>query len=276
MIRGVRSGVGEAAPSPYDVAAGDEAHSLRQAQGLAAAVAAAPAAVVLVVLLFLVGPVVAVPAAVVLWGALGALVWRRGPAAVLGGLGATAADPVGHARLHNLTESLCVAAGLPKPSLFVVAEPAPNSLTVGLARPSACVVVTSGLLEQSSRMELEAVLAHELSHIRRGDMAVSTVVAGGLGPLFAVAPGLAGGLSRRLLEGREAAADVAAIGLTRYPPALVSALERMRDAPAPAARAPVVALLWNVVHAGPPGRSRPGPTGPADSAEGRIEALLEM
>jgi hypothetical protein len=82
-------------------------------------------------------------------------------------------------------------------------------------------------------------------------------------------PGAGRRLAERLLGGREAAADVAAVGLTRYPPALASALERMRDGAGGAPRsAPAgAALLWNVA---------PVPAGAADSVDVRIGALLEL
>lgn len=268
MIGGV-TGVGAAAPSPYEVAAGHEARGRRRALGLVAGATAPGAVVVLVVLLVLVGPVEAVPAAVVLWAGLIGLLWRAAPGVVVRGLGAQPADPAAFARLHNLTESLCVAAGLPKPALLVVADDSPNSMSVGLSRRSASLVVTSGLAAQLSRLELEAVLAHELSHIRRGDVAVSAAAGATLGPVLRVAPGAGRRLAGRLLEGREAAADVAAVGLTRYPPALASALERMRDGSAgKTGRGPAgAALLWNVA---------PVAAGPADSVDVRIESLLEL
>lgn len=263
------TGVTAAAPSPYEVAAGHEARGRRRALGLVAGATAPGAVVMLVVLLVAAGAVVAVPVAVVVWAGLVGLLWRAAPGLVVRGLGAVPADPESMARLHNLTERLCVAAGLPKPALLVVADDSPNSLSVGLSRRSACLVVTSGLAARLSRLELEAVLAHELSHIRRGDIAVSAAAGATLGPVLRVAPGAARRLAERLLEGREAAADVAAIGLTRYPPALASALERMRDGAPGGGRAgpPAAALLWNVA---------PVPAGAADSVDVRIEALLEL
>jgi heat shock protein HtpX len=268
MIGGV-TGVAAAAPSPYEVAAGHASGQRRRALGLVAGATAPAAVVVLVVVVLAVGVVVAVPVAVVLWAGLTGWLWRAAPGLVVRGLGAEPADPDRHARLHNLAESLCVAAGLPKPALLVVADDAPNSLSVGLSRQSACLVVTSGLADKLSRLELEAVLAHELSHIRRGDIAVSAAAGATLGPVLRVAPGAGRRLADRVLEGREAAADVAAVGLTRYPPALVSALERMRDEAtgAPGRGPSGTALLWNVA---------PVPPGTADTVDVRIEALLEL
>ena len=74
------------------------------------------------------------------------------------------ADGPEYARYHNLVEGLCIAAGLPKPRLYVVDDPAPNAFATGRNPKHAAVAVTTGLLEKMNRVELEGVLAHELSH----------------------------------------------------------------------------------------------------------------
>ena len=171
----------------------------------------------------LVGLAVAVAAAV---GAIAFLV-ARADAYVLGRLGATPADPTAHARFHNVVEGLCVAAGLPKPALHVVeGEDAPNALAVGREPRSASLVATSGLLEKLTRIELEGVLAHELIHVKNGDTSVSTIAVATVGR---VAPGL---VAKAVGGPRETLADVTGVSLTRYPPGLISALEKLRDDPA--------------------------------------------
>src|SRR5207244_11096421 len=77
-------------------------------------------------------------------------------------------------RFPTLVEGLCVAAGLPKPELYVVDDDAPNAFSTGRSPAHASLAVTSGLLQKLSRVELEGVLAHELSHIRSGDIVVTT------------------------------------------------------------------------------------------------------
>jgi heat shock protein HtpX len=146
----------------------------------------------------------------------------RADAMALRRIGAMPADAGAHARYHNLVEGLCFAAGLPKPSLYVLEDPALNACSVGRDPKHASIVVTTGLLENLSRIELEGVLAHELSHIKSHDIAVSTLAV----PLALVAPGLA---ARAIGAHREALADVTGVSLTRYPPGLISALERLRD-----------------------------------------------
>src|SRR5436189_6244634 len=88
---------------------------------------------------------------------------------------AVPADPVEYARYHNLVEGLCIASGLPKPRLYIVDDPAPNAFSTGRNPKHAAIAVTTGLLEKMNRVELEGVLAHELSHIRNYDILVSTL-----------------------------------------------------------------------------------------------------
>ncbi|HVT77607.1 MAG TPA: M48 family metalloprotease, partial [Acidimicrobiales bacterium] len=85
------------------------------------------------------------------------------------------ADPTEYARLHNLVEGLCIAAGLPKPRVYVIDDPAPNAFATGRNPQHAAVAVTTGLLEKMNRVELEGVLAHELSHVKNYDILVSTL-----------------------------------------------------------------------------------------------------
>ena len=66
-------------------------------------------------------------------------------------------------------------AGLPKPRLYVVDDPAPNAFATGRNPKHAAIAVTTGLLEKMNRVELEGVLAHELSHIKNYDILVSTL-----------------------------------------------------------------------------------------------------
>jgi len=147
-------------------------------------------------------------------------------------------------RYHNLVEGLCVSAGLPKPELYVIDDDAPNSFATGRDPSHGAIVVTTGLLEKLSRMELEGVMAHELSHIRANDTLVT-----GLGTALLGLP-LPGALANRLLgslvgRGRERDADLGGVRLTRYPPGLAAALENIRrsgPASLPASRA--TAHLW--------------------------------
>jgi heat shock protein HtpX len=177
------------------------------------------------------------------------------------------ADPEAYRRLHNLVEGLCIAGGLPKPRVYVVDDPAPNAFATGRNPKHAAIAVTSGLLEKLDRVELEGVIAHELSHIRNYDILVSTLAVtlvgfvalltdvairmmwwnGGRVPrqgdhrdganplallgfvLLIFAPIIARAMQATISRRRETLADVSAVQLTRYPPGLISALEKLRD-----------------------------------------------
>ena len=64
---------------------------------------------------------------------------------------------------------------MPKPRLYIVDDPAPNAFSTGRNPKHAAVAATTGLLEKMNRVELEGVLAHELSHIRNYDVLVMTL-----------------------------------------------------------------------------------------------------
>jgi heat shock protein HtpX len=160
-------------------------------------------------------------------------------------LRAQPADPRRFPRYQNLVEGLCEELGLPLPKLWVVESGAANALALGRNPAEATVVVTTGLLNLLNRVELEGVLAAELSHIRSssarlGSTAVLLGGAGGLllearrrggGPLLEVAGWALVALTplRRLAVPveRHVLADEGAAYLTRYPPGLSSALRKL-------------------------------------------------
>ena len=170
-------------------------------------------------------------------------------------------------RLHNIVEGLCIAGGIPKPRIYIVPDVAPNAFATGRDPAHASIAVTSGLLEKMNRVELEGVIAHELSHVRNRDTLVMAIVATLVGvlvlladwtlrgffwgvggrrrdssggsagavlvlvglvaaifmPIFAQVMQLA--VSRR----REYLADASGVQMTRYPPGLISALEKLKE-----------------------------------------------
>ena len=179
------------------------------------------------------------------------------------------ADPEQYARYHNLVEGLCIAAGLPKPRLYVIEDDAPNAFATGRNPRNAALAVTTGLLAKLNRVELEGVLAHELSHVKNYDLLVSTLAvtmvgivallsdfalrflwwggprhrddrsgnSGGPAAIFAVlgmvllvvTPLAARIMQFAVSRRRESLADVSGVALTRYPPGLIAALEKLRD-----------------------------------------------
>ena len=176
------------------------------------------------------------------------------------------ADPVEFARYHNLVEGLCIAGGIPKPRLYVVDDDAPNAFATGRDPNHAAIAVTTGLLAKMNRVELEGVLAHELSHIKNYDILVSTLAVVMLGvvtlladlsfrfmwlsghrrsdrrdagpqsilAVFGLVLILVGPIVAKLMHfaisrRREQLADFSAVELTRYPPGLIGALEKLRS-----------------------------------------------
>jgi heat shock protein HtpX len=87
-------------------------------------------------------------------------------------------------RLYNLLENLCISRGIPMPKLKVMDSDALNAFATGLNRRQYSVTVTTGLLNALNDQEIEAVLGHELTHIRNGDvqlMVIAVVIAGVIG-----------------------------------------------------------------------------------------------
>ncbi|QQG38338.1 MAG: M48 family metallopeptidase [Candidatus Kaiserbacteria bacterium] len=188
----------------------------------------------------------------------------------LAATGAKEADPNQFRELHRMLENLAITAGLPKPRLYVIDDPAPNAFAAGRNQERAVVAVTTGLLGQLEKAELEGVIAHELSHIGNRDILVMTAAVvlagfiaiiadiflrmsffGGGGdrdnrnPLFAilgivaiiVAPIAAQLIQLAVSRRREFLADASGALLTRYPDGLASALKKIASYQAPMKRA---------------------------------------
>jgi heat shock protein HtpX len=162
--------------------------------------------------------------------------------------------------LFNSVEGISIAAGIPKPRVYVIDDPAPNAFATGRDPEHASVAVSTGLLERMNRLELEGVLAHELSHIKNYDiryMMLVMVMIGLIGILsnmlvrmffygrgsrqnrrsgyliligiiFAIiAPIIAQVVRLAISRKREYMADASAALLTRYPQGLADALKKI-------------------------------------------------
>jgi heat shock protein HtpX len=87
-------------------------------------------------------------------------------------------------RLYNLLENLCISRGIPMPKLKIVDSPALNAFASGMNEKQYSISVTTGLLNALDDAEIEAVLGHELTHIRNGDvrmMVIAVIIAGVIG-----------------------------------------------------------------------------------------------
>ena len=180
---------------------------------------------------------------------------------------ATPATEEEYPDLNHIIENLCITAGLPKPKVYIIQDPAPNAFSTGRNANHAAVAVTSGLLGMMDHTELEGVIAHELSHIGNRDMLVSTVAVVLVGfatlasnfflrmsifgggrdrdsksnpillivsiALIVLAPILATLLQLAISRKREYLADASGALLTRYPEGLANALRKLGNYAAP-------------------------------------------
>ncbi|MGH9114756.1 MAG: M48 family metalloprotease, partial [Acidimicrobiales bacterium] len=223
---------------------------------------AGPPAVVLGVIGYLVEGIAAgVVVFVVVAAVMACSAWFGGGRRVASIVRGRPADPARDARLCNLVEGLAIGAGVRQPRLRVVDSPGLNALAAGSSQGRAMIAVTTGLLAELGRVELEAVLAEELMQIRRDEALPATVLAAtfGVGRSFALRPD------------HDAEADRGAVALTRYPPALAAALEKIDSKGAEVAGMPAgLAHLWLADPTGSPNaRGRL-------ALHERIEALREL
>jgi len=169
--------------------------------------------------------------------------------------------------LYNVVEGLAIAAGIPTPRCYVIDDTAPNAFATGRNPQKAVICVTTGILEKLDRVELEGVVAHEMSHIKNYDVRLQTVVVvmagvvallsdwmlrsflwgggrrrsdrerggGGAGAILivvglvlaALSPFIATIIQLAVSRKREFLADASGAMLTRYPAGLASALRKI-------------------------------------------------
>lgn len=165
--------------------------------------------------------------------------------------------------LFRLLENLTIAAGLPMPRVYIIEDSAPNAFATGRSPEHAVVCVTTGILAKLEKVELEGVIAHELSHIGNYDIRVMTLVVvlvgtltlladwflrisffggrrsrddkGNLGAILAVigillavlSPLIATLIKLAVSRQREYLADASGVLLTRHPEGLARALEKI-------------------------------------------------
>jgi heat shock protein HtpX len=216
-----------------------------------------------------------VPGVFSAWGVAGAclllvisLAWTgyamsHSDSLIMGMTGAREVQAHEEAQLHNVVEEMAIAAGLPKPRVFIIETEAPNAFATGMEPKSAAIGVTRGLLTQLSREELQGVIGHEMGHIVNWDIRYATAVAvlvglialvsdaalrsfrhgggnrqaGGrkdaglaillLFLLAVIAPLIARLVQMAVSRQREFLADATSVRLTRNPEGLIGALTRL-------------------------------------------------
>ncbi|HSW48188.1 MAG TPA: M48 family metalloprotease [Candidatus Saccharimonadales bacterium] len=166
--------------------------------------------------------------------------------------------------LFRIVENLSIGDGVPMPKVYIMTDPSPNAFATGRSPQHASVAVTTGILEKLSKIELEGVIAHELSHVKNYDtrlMAVTAVLVGFIalladvflrnlfwggmsrnndednrgqvvfliiGIILAIiSPIIASLIQLAISRKREFLADASGALLTRYPEGLASALEKI-------------------------------------------------
>jgi len=174
--------------------------------------------------------------------------------------------------LDNVVEEMAIAGGLPKPAVYVIPDSDPNAFATGSGPERSSIAVTSGLLDSLNREELQAVVSHEMAHVRNYDVRLMTVVAALVGSVLLIsdwgrrgigwggrrrssraggggifllvflvlwivslvlAPLIARLVAMAVSREREYLADASGSELTRNPLALASALEKIDAAVAP-------------------------------------------
>ena len=243
-----------------------------------------------------------------LFGA-GSSLWalKAGDKAVLDSANAVPIDPSEPRQrvLDNVVEEMAIAGGLPKPGVYVIPDSDPNAFATGSGPERSSVAVTAGLLDALDRDELQAVVSHEMAHVKNYDVRLMTVVAALVGSVLLISDwgrrgiGWGGGRRRSSRNGgggavmlvffvlwifslilapliarlvamavsreREYLADASGSELTRNPLALASALEKID-----AAVAPTPSIKQGVAHlciADPRGRA-------VNEREGGLAALF--
>jgi heat shock protein HtpX len=94
---------------------------------------------------------------------------------VLMSTGAREVSPLKAPELHSIVERLAMLADMPKPKVAVMPSSIPNAFATGRNPRNAVVAVTNGLLQQLTPQEVDAVLAHEISHVKNRDVAIMTI-----------------------------------------------------------------------------------------------------
>lgn len=269
-------------------------------------VVAAVVGLVVGVLLWLVTPLglLGLPIGLVVVAGLAAWLMSRSEGWLIASCGGVEVDADAQARLVNMVEGLCASSGVAVPELRLIESPTANLVAVGRHHERSVLVVTSGLLAEATRIELEALLANEISQIRtldtahvsaavttlglpalvvdvgrrvRGGHSISGESAGVLGRLGGLASLLAlpfaamsrSRLARELEPHRDFRTDLTGVQLTRYPPGMIAALERLDGAEETRLQiTTATAPLW-VVDPQRSSTSRP-------SVAARIAALREL
>ncbi|MGH7648074.1 MAG: M48 family metallopeptidase [Gemmatimonadaceae bacterium] len=119
--------------------------------------------------------------------------WTTGPKRVLWSTGArelTDPQTPQEKQLDNVVQEMSVASGLPKPKIWIIPDADPNALATGHDENTSSIAITQGLLDLCSRDELQAVIAHEMGHIKNLDVRLMTQLAALVGAVTLIGSGV--------------------------------------------------------------------------------------
>ena len=142
-------------------------------------------------------------------------------------LGAAPAEEGSQARARNLIEGLCLSMGLKEPRLYVAEGRGAAVAVFGGGRERGFLVVGDTLEQCCSRLEMEALLAHGLAHLRLGQGVAASRRAVSVGLVALAWPGAQSRIDNARRAAAESEADLVAVGTTRFPPALHGALSTL-------------------------------------------------
>jgi len=125
--------------------------------------------------------------AAIVWMVMALIAFFQGDSILLGVSGARKISKADNPRLYNIVEEMSIASGLPKvPDVYIINDPALNAFATGRDLDKAAVAITSGLLEQLNRDELQGVIAHEIGHVKNRDVLLMTISAVMLGAIVII------------------------------------------------------------------------------------------
>ena len=158
--------------------------------------------------------------------------WYLSDKIVLWSSGAKIVSKEEYPRLHEIVERLSTNNGLPKPKVAMVNSPVPNAFATGKSPKSSLVAVTTGILDVLDNDELEAVIGHELSHVRSRDVLVLTLASVfSTVAWYLVRFGLFGGLQARNRNTAGTSAIVMLVAITTWVVSflIIRAISRYRE-----------------------------------------------
>ncbi|HEX6535356.1 MAG TPA: M48 family metallopeptidase [Gemmatimonadaceae bacterium] len=130
---------------------------------------------------------------------IAAYAWRTGPRKVLWATGARELATPGapeERQLENVVEEMAIAAGVPRPRIWIIPDPDPNAFATGYDARTSNIAVTRGLLALCTRDELQGVIGHEMGHIENLDVRLMTLLAALVGAVALISDGLSRSLFR--------------------------------------------------------------------------------